>query len=186
MGVQTRCHNMRFRYKNVMMCLSLGASLTLLSGCSTGDLGDLNQFVAQEKAQPPGFVKPLPQPQEYESFEYDPLELRDPFVPTEQPDEGHVVVNNGISPDLTRNREELEKFPLDSLRMVGTMKQDDAVWALVKGSDGTVHRVKTGNYMGQNYGKITGISDVKIELIEFIRDGLEGWVDRKATVALSD
>jgi len=178
--------NMQFYHKNVMMFLSLGASLTLLSGCSTGNLDDLERYVAQEKLQPPGFVKPLPQPQEYESFEYDPLELRDPFIPIEQPDEGRVVVNNGISPDLTRNREELEKFPLDSLRMVGTLKQDDATWALVRGSDGTVHRVRTGNYIGQNYGKITSISDVKIELIEFIRDGLEGWVDRKATVALSE
>jgi type IV pilus assembly protein PilP len=143
-------------------------------------------FVEAERAKPAGHVKPLPQPQEYESYEYDSIDLRDPFVPTDQPDEGRVVVDNGIHPDLTRSKEELERYPLDSLRMVGTLNKDDVVWALVKDSDGTVHRVRAGNYMGQNYGKITTINNVTIELVEFVKDGLEGWVDRKANLAITN
>lgn len=184
MGVNEDRMGMRFRYKDVKIALSL-ALLLPLAGCASNDLSDLEKFVAEEKAKPAGHVKPLPQPQEYESYEYDATELRDPFVPIEQPEETRAVVDNGIHPDLTRNKEELERFPLDSLRMVGTLFKEETLWALVKDTDGTVHRVRTGNYMGQNYGKITEITSVKIELVEFVKDGLEGWVDRKATLALS-
>jgi type IV pilus assembly protein PilP len=177
---------MRFRNSNVIMAFVMAAPI-LLSGCSTGDLGDLKDFVAAEKSKPAGHVKPLPQPKEYESFEYDSSDLRDPFVPIEQPEERVArSSNNGIGPKLDRRKEALEVYPLDSLRMVGTLKQDDTVWGLIKTADGTVHRVRTGNFMGQNYGKITSISDVNIDLVEFIRDGLDGWVDRKATLALSE
>jgi type IV pilus assembly protein PilP len=185
MGLAGARRKMCLCRRNAIICLSLVTSL--LSGCGVGDLNDLKEFVADEKAKGSSHVKPLPQPKEYDSFEYDATDLRDPFVPIKHEEENLVATpNSRKGPPQDRRKEELEAYPLDSLRMVGTLKQDDIVWGLVKTSDGSVHRVRAGNYLGQNYGKITLISDVGIELIEFIRDGLEGWIDRKATLAISE
>jgi type IV pilus assembly protein PilP len=87
---------------------------------------------------------------------------------------------------LERSREFLEQFPLDTLRMVGTLSQGDTAYGLVQTSDGLIHRVVPGNYMGQNDGRITTINDSEIELIEIISDGIGGYVERDAAVGLAD
>jgi type IV pilus assembly protein PilP len=93
---------------------------------------------------------------------------------------------NGIKPDFDRPTEPLEEYPLDSIRMVGTLEQQDNTWALILDTDDTIHRVQTGNYMGQNHGKITRITEFEVELTEIIPDGLGGWVERPAAVAISE
>jgi type IV pilus assembly protein PilP len=87
---------------------------------------------------------------------------------------------------MERSREFLEQFPLDTLRMVGTLSQGDTAYGLVQTSDGLIHRVVPGNYMGQNDGRITNINDSEIELIEIISDGIGGYVERDAAVGLAD
>lgn len=94
--------------------------------------------------------------------------------------------NNGVKPDFDRPRESLEEFPLDSLRMVGTLEQHESNWALINDTDGTIHRVQAGNYAGQNYGKITRVTEFEVELTEIIPDGIGGWMERPATIAISE
>jgi type IV pilus assembly protein PilP len=94
-------------------------------------------------------------------------------------------LDNGIRPDPNRRKEELESYALDSLRMVGTLEQEEQTWGLVKTSDGTIHRVAPGNYLGQNDGRITQISEEKIELIELVPTG-SGFLEKEAAVALGE
>ena len=96
-----------------------------------------------------------------------------------------AVLDDGVRPDPNRRKEELEAFSLDQLRMVGTLEQDEQTWGLVKTSDGTIHRVAPGNYMGQNDGRITRISEDKIELIELVPTG-SGFLEKEAAVALGE
>jgi type IV pilus assembly protein PilP len=89
-------------------------------------------------------------------------------------------------PDPNRVREPLEQFPLDTLRMVGSLANRNMSFALVQTNDGLVHRVRVGEHMGQNYGRIVAISDSEIQLVEIIADGLGGYLERPAAIALTD
>ncbi len=92
------------------------------------------------------------------------------------------LVENGIQPDFNRRKEELESYALDTLRMVGILEQSGITWGLVKTKEGTIHRVKSGNYMGQNHGRIMQISEDKIEVSEIIQDGSGGYSERQASL----
>lgn len=157
-----------------------------LGGCS-GDMDDLDEYINTVKARPGGRIEPLPEITPYEVFVYsaDAAGFRSPFIP-DSPQASAGVAGNGITPVLERSREFLEQFPLDTLRMVGTLSQGDIAYGLVQTSDGLIHRVVPGNYMGQNDGRITNINDSEIELIEIISDGIGGYVERDAAVGLAD
>ena len=166
-----------------------------LAGCGGGSMADLRSYVAEIKTRPGTPIEEPPPIQPYVVYTYPcdgAIPCDDPFEPffleppRPQGQEGQVV-DNGISPDFDRNREELESFPLDSLRMVGTLEKGDQFWAIVLGPspDSIIHRVQIGNYIGQNNGKITGISEDRIELLEIIPDGRGGWDERDAELALA-
>lgn len=164
------------------------AGILLLSGCS-GDMSDLQRFVEQTKLQQRGTVQPLPEFQPYESFVYSEEGLRDPFIEAELEqtnDAPSVESASGLRPDTNRRREPLENFPLDSLQMVGILEQNEITWGLVQAPDGTIHRVLAGNYAGQNYGEITRITEERISVYEIIPDGVGGWVEREASLALGE
>ena len=91
-----------------------------------------------------------------------------------------------MRPDPDRSREYLEGFPLDTLGMVGTLYIGETMYALVRTSDGLIHRVVPGNYLGQNDGRITDISESEITLVEIISDGIGGYIERDADISLSD
>ena len=91
-----------------------------------------------------------------------------------------------MRPDAERSREFLEQFPLDTLRMVGTMQLGDTNYGLIQTSDGLIHRVVPGNYMGQNDGRISTVTESDIELVEIISDGIGGYLERQAAIALVD
>lgn len=165
------------------------AAAVLMNGCGSNNMEDLRQFVAQEKAKPRGAIEPLPEIKPYETFAYDASGLRDPFEPLDFGQSNLAGVaggGTGVAPDMNRPKEELESYPLDSLRMVGTLQRNGVTEALIKTQDGTVHRVRSGNYVGQNNGKITRITEDKVELTEIISDGAGGWLERPASVALSE
>ena len=127
--------------------------------------------------------------QTFPIYVYDADTLRDPFITGETLTEAGGPVpdkDDPDAPDLTRVKEQLETLPLDSLDMVGTMGQDKAYFGLVKDPDGVVHRVQVKNYLGQNYGLITSISEDRIELEERIQDGNGGWERRSQSIALDD
>ncbi|MGR9045459.1 MAG: pilus assembly protein PilP [Gammaproteobacteria bacterium] len=162
--------------------------LILLTGCGGQDNSDLTNYIAAVKARPKTQIEPLPAMKVVEPFIFKPDGLRDPFRPIvrmEQEEGGEVASGSGIRPDTTRRKEELETYSLDSLRMVGTVKKD-GIWGLIKASDGTIHRVRVGNHMGKNYGKIIRIVDDKIELMEIVPDKPGTWREQQASLALAE
>jgi type IV pilus assembly protein PilP len=165
--------------------LLLIAGLTL-AGCG-GSLDDLDKYINEIKARPGGRIEPLPEITPYEVFTYvaDADGMRSPFVP-DAPQASIGPGGNGVKINLTRSREFLEQFPLDTLRMVGTLMQGESSFGLVQTSDGLIHRVIQGNYMGQNDGRIVTIDESEIQLIEIISDGIGGYLERDAAVALAD
>jgi type IV pilus assembly protein PilP len=158
-----------------------------LNGCASPDIDELREYVDAKKAQPPGRIEPLPEIKQITTFVYEANARRDPFKPTEGGEEtGIAIAESGISPDFNRRREELESYALDAIRMVGTLEQEGMIWGLVKTKEGTVHRVKPGNYMGLNHGRIILISEDKIELSEIVQDGTGGYIERQASLALAE
>jgi type IV pilus assembly protein PilP len=147
-------------------------------------MSDLQTFVEEVKSRPAAGIEPIPEIKQVIGFVYTAKNRRDPF--TRQEDDAvatEAVLDNGVRPDPNRRKEELEVYSLDSLRMVGTLEQDEQTWGLLKTSDGTIHRVAPGNYIGLNDGKITRISEEKIELIELVPTG-SGFLEKEAAVAL--
>lgn len=159
------------RISAALACLALGA-------CSSGQ-SSVQRFITRVEHQPGGRVEPLPTVPKYETFTYDDQAMRSPFVPSEQTGTGTV------RPDASRQRQYLERFPLDALKMVGTMHLARQVYGLVQTKDGVVHRVTIGNYMGQNDGRIIQITPTQIRLVEIVPDGLGGFMKRPAALGLS-
>lgn len=168
-----------------------GLFVLSLSGCNQS-IGDLREFVDETKAKPPGRVEAIPSFVPYQNFEYTTQELRDPFriVDFRRPDENQQEVISadatGPRPNMDRDREPLENFPLDTLRFKGTVDKDGTKWGLVFAPDNTIHRVLEGNYLGQNHGRIISLSDGEIELTEIVPDGLGNYIERTAALALID
>ncbi|MDP1772648.1 MAG: pilus assembly protein PilP [Methylobacter sp.] len=163
--------------------------MVLLAGCGNDDFSDLTRYVSEVKARPKEPIKPLPEIKVIEPFIFKPEGLRDPFRPMEQPEQAEgmdVSTGGGIKPDTTRRKEDLEAFPLDGLKMVGTVDMTSSLWGLVKASDGTIYRVKVGNYMGKNYGKIIRIVSDKIELMEIVPDKPGMWREQPASLTLTE
>ena len=154
----------------------------IAAGCSGGE-SDLQKWITDTKKKPGGRIQALPEVKPYETFVYSAGNLRSPFQP-----QGPGVAGNGqnLRPSSRRNREFLEGFSLDTLKMVGTFKVGSSFYGLVQSKDGLVHKVQPGNYLGQNDGKVTEISGSKISLVEIIPDGLGGYIERPASLALTD
>jgi type IV pilus assembly protein PilP len=155
--------------------------------CESGKMADLEEYVERINEREPGPIEPLPEIRQIDTFIFEPADRRDPFVlDRESAEVVEVPMGAGIAPDPLRRKEELEQFPLDSLKMVGTLKQRDTMWALVATPEGTLLHVRVGNYMGMNSGQITRITEEEIELIEIVSDGGGGWRERQAAIALSE
>ena len=161
------------------MLLALPA-LGLLTACSSAD-DELQSFISSTKRESGGRVEPLPEVKPYQTFTYSASNLRSPFLPSSPNGAGA-----NLRPDPKRNREFLEQFPLDTLKMVGTLRLDGATYGLVQTKDGLVNRVLTGNYIGQNDGRITEITASKIVVREIVPDGTGGYIERPAALTLSD
>lgn len=184
------CHKLLLlSCRRLHLQISCAFFLMILSGCANDDFSDLNQYILGVKAEPKGAIQPLPEIKDVESFMFKPEGLRDPFKPLVQPEQDEVVelsTGSGIKPDTTRRKEDLEAFPLEVLKMVGTVIIKSNLWGLVKADDGTIHRVQAGNYMGKNFGKIIRISIDKIELMEIVPDKPGSWREQQASLALTE
>jgi type IV pilus assembly protein PilP len=152
-----------------------------LAACTSAD-DELDRFIADTKNQPGGRVEPLPEVKPYQTFAYSAASMRSPFVPGSAGGPGTA----NVRPDVKRNREFLEQFSLDTLKMVGTLRLAGTNYGLVQTKDGLVHRVVPGNHMGQADGRITEVSPSKISLIEIVPDGLGGYIERPAALALTE
>ncbi|MCG8486322.1 MAG: pilus assembly protein PilP, partial [Chromatiales bacterium] len=124
--------------------LSFLLPLLLLVGCANPNLAELKSYVAEQKAAPPARIEPLPEIRQIETFLYSAAGRRNPFIDMSgEETETSSIAGSGLSPDFNRRKEELESFPLDSIRMVGTLEQTGVAWGLVKTKEGTVHKVKS-------------------------------------------
>jgi type IV pilus assembly protein PilP len=153
----------------------------VIAGCSS-EIDDLKKFVRDSDKGLPRRVDPLPAVKPFEPFAYEGFDLPDPFKPRKltPPKEGG---GGGLAPDLNRRKEPLESFPLEQLKMVGTLQQGSETYALVR-ADKTLYRVKKGNYMGQNFGLITDVSDSEIKLKEIVQDSSGDWAERQSVLPL--
>lgn len=173
---------------NRLKQLPLLACVISLCSCG-GDMSDLEQFIAATKQAHHGKVDPLPEFPPYQTFEYVSQNLRDPFRPQTDLTSSPLAIEteySGPRPEATRRREPLESFPVDALKMVGLLQQKSQTWGLVRDPDGTIHRVQPGNYAGENHGKIVKVSETRIDIVELVPDGLSGWVNRDAQLAMAE
>ena len=156
-----------------------------LSACGGEENSDLRAYIQEVKARKAGKIEPIPKPQQTPSYIYLEAELRDPFTPiirvvsTAQP----VQTPPPMSP---HEPYPLEQYPLNSLKMVGSLEQGGVRWALIKTQDGTLLRTKKNEYMGQDNGKIVRITETEVELQEIVDDGLGGWVKRQAIISVAE
>lgn len=158
-------------------------SVLLLAGCGAEEFQDLQDFVNQSGAEMRGKIEAPPEVKPYEPFTYENSEgLGDPFKPRMQTREGGVRT---LSQDLQRHKpEELEEFPLESLKMTGFLFIHDTPYAIISAPDGKVHNVKVGNFMGQNFGRIISITETEVKLKETVQDSAGDWSERVSSLLL--
>jgi type IV pilus assembly protein PilP len=158
-----------------------------LAACSGGEYQDLKEELKKLTADLRGRVDPLPVVKPYEPVPYTAFDLPDPFgsAKIELVTRTATSSSSGIKPDLNRPKEPLEVFPLESVKMVGVLQQGKQMFALVR-AEASVYRVKVGNYMGQNFGLITGITDTQVQLRELVQDASGDWAERTSTLQLQE
>ena len=161
----------------LLACLGLVA-------CGGEEHQDLRQWMKESSKDFKGRVPPLPPIKSFPVVAYETADLLDPFNATKIEPE-RKAGGGGLKPDLDRRKEPLEAYPLESLKMVGTLIKGKMTHALVQ-ADKNLHQVKVGNYMGQNFGIITDISETEIKLKELVPDSLGDYMERTSTLQLQE
>lgn len=165
-----------------MKRLLILASALVLAACS-GDQEDIQGWMTEQEKGMTGTIKPLPEMKPAPVVKYQAEGASDPFVVSRIEPETKTTRRGG--PDLDRRREPLEAYPLESLQLVGVITQNRKVHALVR-ADQNLHQVKVGNYMGQNFGLVTAISESEVTLKELVEDMNGDWVERISTLLLQE
>ena len=162
--------------------LSITLLLTL-AACGGNGHEDLDQFIQESGNNLRGKVDPLPEVKPYQPFAYAAFDLSDPFKPRKlKMSQG----GGGLQPDMNRAKQPLEAYALESLKMVGVLKQKGDVFAIVKAPDNAIYRIKKGNYVGQNFGLVTAIGDTDVKLKEIVQDSAGDWAERDSTLTLQE
>lgn len=162
--------------------------LSMLSGCGDSGVQELRQWMDEVRRQTPVNVQKIPEPKKFTPFAYEGKGQPDPYSSTKlsvafaklQADS-----KGGLKPDLDRRKEPLENYPLDSIKMVGTLQKPGMNYALLQ-VDKAVFQAKVGNYVGENFGMITRITETEVELKEIVRDASGEWVERQAKLELQE
>jgi len=159
---------------------TLLALACVLAACGGESHKDLRAWMSDQGKGVKGRLDPLPQIKAYEPFTYNAFDLPDPFKPRK------IEASKGskFAPDLTRRREPLEAYPLESLAMMGTLEKGKTLYALVRTPERDIYQVRQGNYLGQNYGVVIGISEADMKLKELVQDGSGDWAERSSTLNL--
>ena len=159
------------------------ALLIMLSACASEDHNDLRQWMTEVSKDLRGKIPPLPQVKPYEPVSYGAGNQLDPFKPGKIGAEQKKNSGGGLQPDLDRPREPLEAYPLESLKYVGVMTKKKSSYAIIS-VDGSLYQVRTGNYLGQNFGVITSISEADVKLRELVQDSAGDWVEKESVLLL--
>lgn len=166
-------------------CLLLFISL-LLSACADEEFQDLRDFVKDTGSGMRGKADPPPEIKPYEPFAYDNSKgLPDPFKPR-KPEAKSGDLPGLNQPDMKRRREALEESPLESLKMVGFLYKAKVGHAIVRSSDGKLHRVKAGNYLGSNFGQIISVTETEVKIKEIVQDSAGDWAERISSLPLME
>lgn len=155
-----------------------------LAGCGGDVHEDIKAWMKESTLGLKGRVPPLPEIKAFPIVSYDADDKLDPFKPVGI-DPEKKVAGGGVKPDLERRREPLESFPLESLKMVGLLENGKLKHALIRG-DKAIYQVKMGNYMGQNFGIVTDISDKEVQVRELVQDPGGDWVERTSKLQLQE
>ncbi len=171
-------------FKPVSGLVVVGA--LLLGGCGGNDFSDLQAFMEETRARPAGKIEPLPRFKPYEAFTYSASSLRSPFQPPVRIDlTQRQKGSQDIKPDENRVRQFLEGFNIEGFEMVGVLSNSQGMQALIRGA-GSVHRVKVGDYLGRNHGRVTSIEEGRVDVVEIVPDGEGGWLERPRTLSLPE
>jgi type IV pilus assembly protein PilP len=168
--------------------LILAAAPLLLAGCGDSDVQEVRQWMKQTDAQAHVAVQPISEPKTFIPFAYASGDAVDPFNPNKLLAElarENASKGGGLKPDMERRKELLESFPLDTVKMVGTMQKGGIMYALLQ-IDRSVHQVRTGQHVGQNYGLIVGITEGAVNLKEIVQDATGDWVERMSVLELQE
>lgn len=166
------------------LCILLAGG-SLLAGCGgSSDFTDLQEFMDEVNSRPAPPIPPLRTFKPAEPFAYEAMGLRSPFEPPVVVKPSQRPKGPQVKPNPNRVRQYLEQFTIASLSMVGTLAQGSSKYALIQDSEGGVHRVQEGDYMGTDHGRIQAIEETGIELVEIVPDGTGSWVERIRTVSL--
>lgn len=165
------------RAATLLACLGLVA-------CGGEEHQDLRQWMKESTKDFKGRIPPLPEIKAFPAVAYEAGGLLDPYNASKIEPE-RKAGGGGLRPDLDRRKEPLEAYPLESLRMVGTLMKGKMVHALIQ-ADKNLHQVKIGNYMGQNFGIITNVSDSEVTLKELVPDSLGDYTERTSTLQLQE
>ena len=169
-----------------MRNLAIAIAVAILAACSGDEHQDLKEELKVLTKDLRGRIAPLPVVKPYEPVPYRALELPDPFGPAKIELAIAAAAKSKVganAPDMTRPKEPLEAYPLESLRMVGTLMQSGVTFALVR-ADTSLYRIKKGNYLGQNFGLITDITENQINLRELVQDASGDWTERKVALQI--
>ncbi len=166
------------------------AAVALVAACGASDEQQIQEWMAEVRASMKPTTQPVPEPKEFSPYAYESRGAVDPFDPQKiamavARQQQARVSASAIKPDLERRRETLEGFPLDQIRMVGMMRQGGANVALLE-TNGVTHLVRVGNYVGQNFGLITRISETEVQLKEIVQDAAGEWIERPAKLELQE
>jgi type IV pilus assembly protein PilP len=172
---------------NQARLVALGAAATLLAACGS-NIDELQAWTEQQKREVKPNVQPLVAPKRFDPAPYANLGATEPFSPQKL----SVAIkqearqpNSLLASELNRRKEPLESFPLDGMQMVGSVGRDGRPFALLK-VDSLLYQVKVGDYIGQNYGRITKIDETQIVLREIVQDAAGEWIERPATLQLQE
>ena len=167
--------------------LSLLLLASALAACSA-DMGELQDWMKQQEREVKATVKPLAPPKKFLPQPYESSAAVDPFSTqklTVAVKQEAAQPNSLLTAEMNRRKEPLEAYPLDSMAMVGSLTRDNRRYALLR-VDNLLYQVKAGEYLGQNFGRITKISGTEITLREVVQDAAGEWIERTSTLQLQE
>jgi type IV pilus assembly protein PilP len=171
--------------------IPMALAAAVLSACGSSSHDELEQWMAEQRAQTKPQIQPIAEPKKFTPQAYTQDAATDPFSNQKLTQalkrESTQSASSAalIAPELNRRREPLEAYPLDAMTMVGSLVKQGQPVALVR-VDNLLYQVKPGNYLGQNYGKIIKVGETEIVLREIVQDATGEWVERNATLQLQE
>ena len=173
--------------KRASLLSFMAASIFLLSACGRDQNQDIKAWMKESSKDIRGHVLPLPEITPFPIVSYDAGDLVNPFSPIKiEPEKKAEGSGGGLKPDMNRFRELLEGYPLESLRMVGLLRQGKMTNAIIRAPDNKAYLVKIGNYMGQNFGMVADIAESEVKLKELVQDSSGDWVERSSSLLLQE